>query len=109
MLLGGRLAGVPVLAVAAIAALGIGTALLAARSRVGQMAMVLSLPMAGVGLSYDDDAGEAAALAALMVAGSALACLISMAWPELPRSGPEPGPEQARRRSATASASALQG
>jgi hypothetical protein len=78
---GGLLAGVPVLAVAAIALLAVGAALLAARSRIGQVAMVLSLPMVGIGLSYAD-LGEAAGLAALMVAGSAFACLVSMLWPE---------------------------
>ncbi len=84
MLLGGVLAGVPVLAVAAIALLGVGAALLAARSRVGQIAMVLSLPMVGVGLSYSD-VGKAAGLAALMVAGSVFACAVSMLWPERER------------------------
>ena len=58
MFIGGLLAGVPVLAVAAIAALGVGSALLAARFRLGRIAMTLSLPMVGVGLSYSD-LGEA--------------------------------------------------
>jgi hypothetical protein len=40
MLIGGLLAGVPVLAVAAIGALGVGPALLAARAPVGRVAMV---------------------------------------------------------------------
>lgn len=81
MFLGGLLAGVPVLAVAAIAALGLGSALLAARSRFGLIAMTLSLPMVGIGLSFSD-LGKAAGLAALMVLGSVFACLISMLWPE---------------------------
>lgn len=81
MLIGGLLTGVPVLAVAAVAGLGVGAALLAARSSFGQVAMVLSLPMVGVGLSYSDT-GKAAGLAALMVGGSICACLISMLWPE---------------------------
>jgi fusaric acid resistance family protein len=85
MLVGGLLASVPVLAVLAIAGLGVGAAALAARSPAGQIAIVLSLPMVGVGLSYSD-VGKAAGLAALMVAGSAYACLVSMLWPE--RSGP---------------------
>ena len=54
MFVGGLLADVPVLAVLAIAGLGIGSALLAARVRFGQVAMTLSLPMVGVGLSYPD-------------------------------------------------------
>lgn len=81
MFVGGLLAGFPVLAVAAVALLAVGAALLAARSRIGQVAMVLSLPMVGIGLSYTD-LGEAAALAGLIVAGSAFACLVSMLWPE---------------------------
>ena len=81
MFIGGLLAGVPVLAVAAIAALGVGSALLAARFRLGRIAMTLSLPMVGVGLSYSD-LGEAAGLAGLMVLGSLFACLVSMFWPE---------------------------
>jgi hypothetical protein len=83
MLIGGLLASVPVIAVAAVGGLGIGAALLAARSRFGQIAMVLSLPMVGVGLSYSE-VGKAAGLAGLMVAGSLFACLVSMAWPERP-------------------------
>jgi hypothetical protein len=49
---GAVLTGIPVLAVATIGLLGIATALLAARSRIGAIAMTLSLPMVGVGLSY---------------------------------------------------------
>lgn len=81
MFLGGLLAGVPILAVVAIGGLGVGTAVLAARFRLGQVAMNLSLPMLGVGLSYSD-LGKAAALAGLMVLGSVWGCLISMLWRE---------------------------
>jgi len=70
----------PVLAVAAIAGLGIGSALLARRFRFGMLAMSLSLPMVGVGLSYS--AGKAAGVAALILLGSVCACAISMCWPE---------------------------
>ncbi len=81
--------------------------------------MVLSLPMvARVGLSYSD-VGEAAALAALMVAGSVFACLVSMLWPQRPAAphataAEPPGLEyglrlgaagRARRRSASCSTS----
>jgi hypothetical protein len=83
MFLGGLLAGVPILAVAAIAALGVGAAALAARFRLGTIAMTLSLPMFGVGLSYAD-IGKAAGVAGLMVLGSVFACLVSMLWPERP-------------------------
>jgi Fusaric acid resistance protein family len=84
MLIGGLLAGTPVLAVVSIALLGPGVALLAARSPFGQIAMFLALPMVGVGLSYSN-AAEAAGLAALMVAGSAYACAVSMLFPERER------------------------
>jgi hypothetical protein len=94
MLVGGLLAGAPVLAVAAIAALGVATALLAARSRLGRIAMTVSLPLVGVGLSYTD-VGEAAGLAALIVAGSVFACAVSMLWPErAPTPAPTAGPER---------------
>jgi hypothetical protein len=91
MFVGGLLSGVPVLAVAAIAALGPATAQLAQRARVGMAVMSLSLPMVGVGLSYTN-AGEAAGLAALMVAGSVAACAIAMLWPERETSPPRPLP-----------------
>jgi Fusaric acid resistance protein family len=94
MFLGGALAGVPVLAVAAIAALGVATVLLAERSRLGMIAMTLSLPMVGVGLSYDD-IGEAAGVAALIVAGSVFACLVALPWPERPAPPPPAGPRPA--------------
>jgi hypothetical protein len=92
MFLGGVLAGVPVLAVVGIGALGVGSAWLAARSRFGLIAMTLSLPMVGVGLSYSD-LGKAAGLAGLMVAGSLYACLVAMLWPETgPAGSPSSGP-----------------
>jgi hypothetical protein len=92
MFLGGLLAGVPVLAVLAIGGLGVGAAELAARFRLGTIAMTLCLPMFGVGLSYPD-VGKAAVLAGLMVLGSVFACLVSMLWPERPRTArPTPPP-----------------
>jgi hypothetical protein len=81
MLLGSLLAGVPVLAVLAIVALGVGSALLAARFRLGQVAMTLSLPMVGVGLSYSG-LDKGAEVAGLMVLGSLFACAVSMLLPE---------------------------
>jgi len=80
MFLGGLLAGIPVLAVAAIFGLGVASARLAQRFRFGTLAMNLALPMAGVGLSYS--AGKAAGAAALILLGSVGACAISMLWPE---------------------------
>ena len=43
--------------------------------------MTLSLPLAGVGLSYPD-LGKAAGIAGLMVLGSVFACAVTMLWPE---------------------------
>jgi len=54
MFVGGLLAGVPGLAVAAIAVLGVASARLTAWSRLRQIAMTLSLPMVGVALSDGD-------------------------------------------------------
>ena len=93
MFIGGVLASVPVLAVLAIAGLGVGSALLAARFRLGQIAMTLSLPMVGVGLSYSGF-GKAAGAAGLMVLGSIFACLVSMLWPE---NAATPGPRPAAK------------
>ncbi|HEV7772675.1 MAG TPA: FUSC family protein [Conexibacter sp.] len=89
LFLGSLLANVPWLAVAAIGGLGVATAWLAARSRFGFIAMTLSLPMIGVGLSYTD-VGQSAGLAGLMIAGSIYACLVSMLWPEHPQGGARP-------------------
>ena len=83
MVVGSVLAGVPALAVLAIALAGIGAAAVAARSPVGMVAMVLSLPMLGIGLSYTDIV-TSAELAGLMVAGSVWGCAVSMLWPERP-------------------------
>ncbi len=93
VLLGGILAGVPILAVAGIAVLALGAVVLArARPGLGRIAMVLSLPMVGVGLSYPE-VGKAAGLAALMVAGSVYACAVSMLWPEkVPAARPQAPP-----------------
>jgi hypothetical protein len=78
--IGGALSEIPVLAVAAVALLAVGAALRAARSRLGAIAMTLCLPMIGVGFSYS--AGKAAQVGALIVAGSAISCLLAMLWPE---------------------------
>jgi hypothetical protein len=90
MLVGGLLAGTPVLAVAVIALLGVASAWLAGRTRLGMLVMTLCLPMVGAGLSYPD-AGDAAAVAGLIVLGSVWAFLISLAWPERPGTAPPRG------------------
>ncbi|HKG38958.1 MAG TPA: FUSC family protein [Conexibacter sp.] len=89
LFLGSLLANVPWLAVATIGGLGVAAAWLAARSRFGVIAMTLSLPMMGVGLSYTD-VGQSAGLAGLMIAGSIYACLVSMLWPEHAQGGARP-------------------
>jgi hypothetical protein len=81
MAVGSLLAEVPALAVIAIALAGIGAAAAAARSPIGGVAMVLSLPLLGIGLSYTD-VGTAVEVGGLMVAGSVWACAVSMLWPE---------------------------
>jgi uncharacterized membrane protein YhaH (DUF805 family) len=91
MFTGGLLSEVPILAVAAIAALGPASALLAARWSAGRLAMTLALPLVGIGLSYSE-LGEAAAVAVLMVAGTLYAMLISLLWPERPRAARGPAP-----------------
>ena len=92
MVVGSVLAGVPVLAVAGLGLAGVGAAAAAARSRIGMIGMVLSLPLLGIGLSYTD-IGTAAGVAGLMVAGSVWACAVSMLWPER---APQPRPPGVR-------------
>lgn len=89
LFLGSLLANVPWLAVATIGGLGVAAAWLAARSRFGVIAMSLSLPMIGVGLSYTD-VGQSAGLAGLMIVGSIYACLVSLLWPEHPPGAARP-------------------
>jgi hypothetical protein len=92
MFLGGLLASLPALAVAAVALLGPASAVLAAaRPRLGLVAMQLALPMVGIGFSFSG-ASKAAGLAGLMVVGSAIACLVSLAWPEVAADSARPAP-----------------
>jgi hypothetical protein len=92
LLLGAVVGNVPVLAVATIVGLGVAAAWLASRRRLGQVVLTVSLPMVGIGLSYHRDLGEAAGLAAIIVAGSVYAWLVSLLWPERPA---PPGPGEA--------------
>ncbi len=96
MFLGALLSGVPVLAVVAIGLLGMGATLLARRWPAGRVAMTLSLPLVGVGLSYTD-LGTGAALAALMIGGALYACAVSMLWPERPAAPRRPSPPDRER------------
>jgi hypothetical protein len=83
MFCGGVLASVPALAVVGIGVLGVVTAGLAARSRAGQIAMTLTLPLVGIGFSYSD-VDVAAGAATLMVVGSLYAFSVLMIWPRTP-------------------------
>ena len=80
MFAGALLAHVPILAVCGIFALAVGAALLAERIPLGRLAMVLALPLVGIGLSYTD-VTEAAGLSLIIGAGSVWAFVISLAWP----------------------------
>ena len=81
MVLGAVLAQEPELAVIAILATSVGTALWATRGRAGLLAMSLGLPLVGIGLSFSE-VGDAVILGLLMVAGSVWAYLVSLLWPE---------------------------
>lgn len=81
IVLGSLLSEIPLVAVIAMFAAGVGAVALARRVRIGVLAMTLGLPMVGIGFSYPD-VGEAAGLAVLMIAGSIYAAAVSMLWPE---------------------------
>lgn len=87
MLIGSLLALAPVVAVPAIFAMCVGAAVAAPSGRLGQVAMLLCVPLIGIGLSYDDPR-ETVGIALLMAAGSAYAFLVSLAWPA--RAAPPP-------------------
>jgi uncharacterized membrane protein YccC len=89
ILFGSVLANVPVLAVLAIVALAVGAAVLSTRRAIGGLVMTLALPMVGIGLSYSE-VTEGVAIAALMIAGSVYAFLVSLLWPERPEARAEP-------------------
>jgi hypothetical protein len=86
--LGAVLSAVPVLAVVALFALSVGSALLASRSPLGGLMLGLIVPLVAIGLSYSD-LGKAAGIAALMATGSAYAFVVSLVWP---RAEPDPVP-----------------
>lgn len=71
----------PVVAVIAIFVLAVVFALWARTSRAGLFAMVLCLPLVGIGLSFDD-LGLALTVGGVMVLGAAYAWGVAMLWPE---------------------------
>ena len=82
MVLGAVLALAPWLAVIGMFVVCLGAGLLAARRRLGLLAMMLCAPLIGVGLS--ESIPTALKAAALIVAGSAYCCLVCLVWPERP-------------------------
>lgn len=80
VLVGALLATSAALAIVGMFLLAIGAATAAARRPFGLVAMNLCLPLAGIGLSFDD-VGGAAAFGALIVAGSVVAYLIALVFP----------------------------
>lgn len=94
--IGAIITQVPVLALAALFALAVVFAQWSRRGRAGLMAMILGLPLVGIGLSFD--VSTAATAAALMVAGAAYAWGVSMLWPESPQPAAAPAPRGAPSR-----------
>jgi hypothetical protein len=81
LLLGSLLGALPVLAVGAILVLCVAASYASGRGRLGRASLVLGAPMVAAGLSYDG-AAEAWPSAALLLAGSIVACGLSQMWPE---------------------------
>jgi hypothetical protein len=67
-------------AVVGLFVLGLASSLAAARLRGGRLAMLMAVPLAGLGLSFDVPA--AAAGAGMIVLGGLYAWLVSLLWPE---------------------------
>ena len=81
VVIGAALATSALLAVVGMFLLAVGAAALAASRPFGLIAMNLCVPLAGIGLSFDD-IGDAASFGALILVGSLAAYLISLAFPE---------------------------
>jgi hypothetical protein len=82
LFVGGVLAHLPAVLTAVLLVVAVvGAALLSAVAPRGQVVLALGVPLVAAGLSYDDLATSAGA-ALLLVAGSAYAWLVSLAWPE---------------------------
>lgn len=83
LVLGSLLSLVPPVAVAALFVFGVAAALAARRSRAGSLAMVVALPLTGIGLSFDT-VTPALVTAGCMIAGSVYAWGVSLLWAERP-------------------------
>lgn len=90
LVLGSIVSGVPWLAVASMFMLSFVAVMLARATPIGSIVLVLSLPMAAVGLSYGNIA-ESVGLALLLIAGSIYAAAVSMLWPRSPATTARPG------------------
>lgn len=93
IVLGSALAGWPWLAVTGIFLLALLTAELARKRPAGRLALVLALPLVGVGLSFEGDLRNALGLAVIMTVGAVYAWAVSLIWPE--RRAPLPTAEGA--------------
>lgn len=113
LMLGSVVSSVPWLAVTSIFVLAVCAVILARIAPIGSIALVLSLPMVGVGLSYGDR-GVGLELSVLLVAGSVYAAAVSMLWParDVPageRSGATPSLDYGVRLGAAAAIAAAVG
>jgi hypothetical protein len=87
LFVGGVLAHLPAVLTAVLLILAVvGAAVLSAVAPRGQVVLVLGVPLVAAGLSYDDF-GTSASAALLLIAGSAYAWLVSLAWPERAAAG----------------------
>ena len=100
VLIGAVLATSATLAIIGMFLLAVGAAALAATRPFGLIAMNLCVPLAGIGLSFDD-IGGAVSFGALILAGSVVAYLISLAFPPFTAPNRPPrstlGRDEARR------------
>ncbi|UYO97082.1 FUSC family protein [Microbacterium sp. M28] len=81
LLLGSVLTGVPPVAVASLLVMSIAASLSTRWGRVGQLLLVLVLPLVGIGLSFPD-LPTTTVMAGCIVVGSVYAWLVSLLWPE---------------------------
>ncbi|MCA0328918.1 MAG: FUSC family protein [Actinobacteria bacterium] len=99
LMLGSVLALLPVVAVLALGLLCVAASYASRRGILGRVALLLGVPMAAAGLSYDGPA-DAWTSAALLLAGSVVTWLVALVWPA--------GPPAARAPAAPERGSALE-
>ena len=81
LMAGSVLAQWPIIAVLGMFALALGASLLASNRPLGLLALSLCVPLAGIGLSYAG-INHSIGFSATIIGGSAIAYLLSMAFPE---------------------------